>query len=71
MPSEFQYFITLARIKMSYYLLYTYVLIWVTLGDERFVDFVDFIKILFYILFLFIKTIDIRLSSNPQIYHRP
>ena len=38
----------------------------VTRGDERFVDFVDFIKILFYILFLFIKTINIRLSSNLQ-----
>ena len=40
-------------------------------GDEIFVDFVDFIKIVFYILFLFIKTINIRLSSNLQISHHP
>ena len=43
----------------------------VTRGDERFVDFVDFMKILFYMLFLFIKTINIRLSSNLQISHHP
>ena len=36
--------------------------------DERFVD---FIKILFYILFSIIKTINIRLSSNLQISHHP
>ena len=29
-------------------------------GDERFVDFVNFMKLLFYILFLFIKTTNIR-----------
>ena len=33
-----------------------------TRRDERFVDFVNSMKIFFYFLFLFVKTIDIRSS---------